>query len=85
MMLHPYNQNTPPHSGGHSHLAVEQIYSALRHSRIGSPQWITISDFTGACIAAGLSETNVIEAIQHLIEEGFLEKKEESIRVIPLC
>jgi hypothetical protein len=62
-----------------------KIYSILRHSRTRSPQWITITDFTTKCSASGITEIQVLDAIQHLIAEGFLEKKEESIRVIPLC
>jgi len=68
-----------------SHLRpVQQVLKILRSYRTDCPQWFPIHEIYQHCFEAGLLPKEVQDAIDVLKAEGFLEKREDTIRVVPL-
>ena len=63
---------------------VQQVLKILRSYRTDCPQWFPIHEIYQQCIEAGLLPKEVQEAIDVLKADGFLEKREDTIRVVPL-
>ncbi|MFX1317982.1 MAG: hypothetical protein ACFE9D_00995 [Promethearchaeota archaeon] len=63
---------------------VQQVLKILRSHRTDCPQWFPIHEIYQQCIEAGLLPKEVQEAIDVLKAEGFLEKREDTIRAVPL-
>lgn len=73
----------PTHLGENQHPA-KQVLQILRSHRSEYPQWLPLHELFQQCIDVGLLPKEVHEAIDLLNAEGFLEKREDTIRAIPL-
>jgi len=67
-----------------NHQPAQQVLQILRSYQSDSPQWLPIHEIFQLSIEAGLLPKEVHEAIDILNAEGFLEKREDTIRAIPL-
>lgn len=63
---------------------VKQVLQILRRHRSEYPEWLPLHELFQQCMDAGLLPKQVHEAIDLLTAEGFLEKREDTIRAIPL-
>ncbi len=63
---------------------TKQILQLLRSHYFDTPKWLPIQEVFRRLIEAGLIPKEVQEAIKTLHAEGFLEKREDTIRIIPL-
>jgi hypothetical protein len=69
---------------GENQNPAKQVLQILRSHRSEYPQWLPLHELFQQCIDAGLLPKEVHEAIDLLNAEGFLEKREDTIRAIPL-
>jgi DNA-binding transcriptional regulator PaaX len=63
---------------------TSEVLRLLRRQQAGSPQWVTIVEVVQRCAKLGLSSQQVQAAIAGLVDQGFLELREGSIRVISI-
>ncbi|MFX1244360.1 MAG: hypothetical protein ACFE8F_05315 [Promethearchaeota archaeon] len=63
---------------------AKNVLQILRCYRADCPQWFSIHEIYQRCIESGLLPKEVQEAITALNAEGFIEKREDAIRAIPL-
>jgi hypothetical protein len=61
-----------------------QVLGILRSFQTDCPQWLPLHVIFQRCIEVGLLPSEVQDIIDVLKAEGFLEMRENSIRVIPL-
>lgn len=73
-----------PNHLGENQNPVKQVLKILRSHRSEYPEWLPLHELFQQCIDAGLLPKQVHEAIDLLTAEGFLEKREDTIRAIPL-
>jgi hypothetical protein len=67
-----------------THHSAKQVLQILRNHRSEAAQWLPLHELFQQCIEAGLRPKDVHAAIDFLSAKGFLEKREEWIRAIPL-
>ncbi|MDO8056119.1 MAG: hypothetical protein Q6361_04595 [Candidatus Hermodarchaeota archaeon] len=60
------------------------VLKVLRSYRADCPQWFSIHKVYYCCIMAGLLPVDVQETIDKLTAEGFIEKRDDAIRAIPI-
>ena len=63
---------------------AKQVLKVLRSYRADCPQWFSIHKVYYCCIIAGLLPDEVRETIDKLVAEEFIEKREDTIRAIPI-
>lgn len=63
---------------------AKKVLQILRSYQSDYPQWIPIHEIFQRSIEAGLLPKEVQEAIDILKAEGFLEKRDDTIRAVPL-
>jgi hypothetical protein len=63
---------------------AEQVLQLLRSYHSDTPKWLPIHEIFQRSIEAGLLPKEVHDAIETLQAEGFLEKRDDTIRAIPL-
>lgn len=63
---------------------TSEVLRLLRRQQAGSPQWVAIVDVIHHCAKLGLSSQQVQTAIAALVDQGFLELREGSIRAIAI-
>ena len=63
---------------------VKVVLRLLRQQRDDSPVWLPLVEVVNHCTSLGLQSTQIQGAISALVDEGFLEEREGSIRAIPL-
>ncbi|MFX1492479.1 MAG: hypothetical protein ACFFBU_09480 [Promethearchaeota archaeon] len=63
---------------------AKQLLQILRCHRSAYPQWLPIHEVYQRGIEVGLHPKEIQEAIELLRIEGFLEKREDTVRVMPL-
>jgi len=82
--LDPHDNSLDEYSNSVHHSAAKQVLKVLRSYRADCPQWFSIHKVYYYCIMAGLLPDEVRETIDKLTAEGFIEKREGTIRVIPI-
>lgn len=63
---------------------AEQILQILRTLQSSTLDWLPVHEIFQRALEAGLLPKEIQEAINVLQAEGFLEKREDTIRAIPL-
>jgi hypothetical protein len=63
---------------------AKRVLMILRSYQADCPQWFSIHKVYYCCIMAGLLPDEVRKAIDALTIEGFIEKREDAIRAIPI-
>ncbi|MFX1575709.1 MAG: hypothetical protein ACFFCF_00900 [Promethearchaeota archaeon] len=63
---------------------AKKVLQILRSFPSDNPQWLPIHEIFQRSIEAGLLPKEVQEAIDILTAEGFLEKRDDTIRAVPL-
>ena len=63
---------------------AKQLLQILRCHRSTYPQWLPIHEVYQQGIEVGLLPKEIQEAIELLKVEGFLEKREDTVRAVPL-
>jgi DNA-directed RNA polymerase subunit RPC12/RpoP len=63
---------------------AKKVLQILRSFQSDYPQWLPIHEIFQRSIEAGLLPKEVQEAIDILAAEGFLEKRDDTIRAVPL-
>ena len=64
--------------------AAEQILKIIRSNQIDTLKWLSIHDVLHQCLEAGFFPFEIRKALDILKAGGFVEKRGESIRVVPL-
>jgi len=63
---------------------ASEVLRLVRRQQAGSPQWMAIVEVVQHCAKLGLSSQQVQAAIAGLVDQGFLELREGSVRVISI-
>jgi hypothetical protein len=74
----------PPATMAKACSPTSEVLRLLRRQPAGSPQWVAIVEVVQHCAKLGLSSQQVQAAIAGLVNQGFLELREGSIRVISI-
>lgn len=74
----------PPAATAKGRSPTSEVLRLMRRQQAGSPQWVAIVEVVQHCAKLGLSSQQVQAAIAGLVDQGFLELREGSIRVISI-
>ena len=74
----------PPAAMAKTTTPTSEVLRLLRQRRGCTPHWVAIVDVVAHCAKLGMSSQHVKAAVAALIDEGFLELREGSVRVISI-